>query len=644
MRLSLHYSGCLLDWLESREKQFLKRLRRLVQRNQVELLSGGYYEPILPLIPERDALGQIRFMNQYLKQRFGKAPQGFWLTERVWEQKLPRLVNQVGLRYTAVDDTHFALAGLAESEIRNFFITEEEGFPLYIFPIPKFLRYVIPFHEPLETVEYLRKLASGNSGDVVAVYADDGEKFGLWPGTYQWVYRDGWLKRFTRTLEEHRSWLSLKTFSEVLETWCDRPARKAYLPTASYEEMTQWALSREKAYDFFQLKEELERSNVWDRARFFFQGGIFKNFLTKYPESDWMRSKMEWVSRRVESLKNLSTKKKAQRELWQAQCNCPYWHGVFGGLYLHHLRRSTYEHLIRSEKLCGAMSSRNYPRLSEEDLNQDGLKELIVESGIFSFYFLPHRGGSLAEIDFLPANMNILDILTRREEAYHRQLTEQKQAKEKGGKSIHELERMIPAGVLERMAFDRYQRFSFLDIFLPLETSFEDFWRGRFLPLGKDPTQIAFQKRWQKEKGEILLIFQGEILLESSAWRIGIEKKLRVKRGEKRFLISWKLENRSSEKIECLWGSEWNFNFYDSEKNQKETKEVEIQDGWSTVHLEIKSAQPFHWWQFPIETIAQTEKDYRLMHQGIAVFPHWQLSLRGGETIEHRLEFDFTNR
>ena len=119
-------------------------------------MGGGYYEPILPLIPEQDAVHQLFFMNQYLKRRFRQAPMGFWLTERVWESKLPRLTAQAGLNYTAVDDTHFSLAGIPESEIKNFFITEEEGYPLYLFPIPKFLRYVIPFKEPQETLDYLR--------------------------------------------------------------------------------------------------------------------------------------------------------------------------------------------------------------------------------------------------------------------------------------------------------------------------------------------------------------------------------------------------------------------------------------------------------------------------------------------------------
>src|SRR5207237_5133493 len=48
VRLSLHYTGSLLDWMEEAQPAFLLRLALLVKRQQVEIVSGGYYEPILP--------------------------------------------------------------------------------------------------------------------------------------------------------------------------------------------------------------------------------------------------------------------------------------------------------------------------------------------------------------------------------------------------------------------------------------------------------------------------------------------------------------------------------------------------------------------------------------------------------------------
>ena len=106
-RISLHYSGSLLEWLEAHQPDFLTRLRALTSRGQVELISGGFYEPLLPFIPEKDAIGQVRLLNQYLQNKIGCHPRGFWLAERVWSTTLPKTLSATDLKYTLVDDSHF---------------------------------------------------------------------------------------------------------------------------------------------------------------------------------------------------------------------------------------------------------------------------------------------------------------------------------------------------------------------------------------------------------------------------------------------------------------------------------------------------------------------------------------------------------
>ncbi len=52
VRVSVHFSGILYDWLEERHPDYLDRLAALVSAGRLEILSGGYYEPILALLPE----------------------------------------------------------------------------------------------------------------------------------------------------------------------------------------------------------------------------------------------------------------------------------------------------------------------------------------------------------------------------------------------------------------------------------------------------------------------------------------------------------------------------------------------------------------------------------------------------------------
>ncbi len=89
VRAALHYSGSLLEWMEENEPGYIDNIGSMVERGQVEILSGGFYEPIPPIIPREDAIGQLRMMNDYIRRRFGREPRGLWLTERVWEPHLP---------------------------------------------------------------------------------------------------------------------------------------------------------------------------------------------------------------------------------------------------------------------------------------------------------------------------------------------------------------------------------------------------------------------------------------------------------------------------------------------------------------------------------------------------------------------------
>ncbi len=101
VRLSLHYTGPLLDWLVAERRDAIERLRALVERGQVEILGGGFYEPVLASLPERDRVGQLVRMGDELERRFGQRPRGAWLAERVWEPDLPTSLVAGRLR---VDD------------------------------------------------------------------------------------------------------------------------------------------------------------------------------------------------------------------------------------------------------------------------------------------------------------------------------------------------------------------------------------------------------------------------------------------------------------------------------------------------------------------------------------------------------------
>ena len=46
VRVSLHYTGPLLEWFLAERPAFIDRLGALSARGQVEILGGGFFEPV----------------------------------------------------------------------------------------------------------------------------------------------------------------------------------------------------------------------------------------------------------------------------------------------------------------------------------------------------------------------------------------------------------------------------------------------------------------------------------------------------------------------------------------------------------------------------------------------------------------------
>lgn len=156
---SLHTSGPLMEWLVERRPEYVERLRRLVARGQVEIMGGGFYEPILPMIPPRDRVGQIRTYRAYLENLFQTRVRGMWVPERVWEQNLVSDIADAGIEYTVLDDLHFRQAGVEDGQMFGYHLSEDNGRLLRIFAAAEPLRYLVPYRDPHETLAYFGDLA-----------------------------------------------------------------------------------------------------------------------------------------------------------------------------------------------------------------------------------------------------------------------------------------------------------------------------------------------------------------------------------------------------------------------------------------------------------------------------------------------------
>ncbi|MER3400720.1 MAG: alpha-amylase [Thermoflexus sp.] len=670
VRVALHYTGPLRDWLQAHRPDFFPRIRRLVERGQVELMAGAYYEPILAVIPEADQAGQIRKHIEAIRADFGFEPTGFWLAERVWEPHLPRALAPHGLRYTIVDDTHFKWVGLGDEDLFGYYVTEDLGYPLKIFGTSKHLRYTIPWAPVEEVIAWLREQAERplppGAPPRVAVMGDDGEKFGLWPGTDVHCWERGWMEDFFSALEANADWLITLPPGEYAARF--PPLGRIYLPTASYDEMSEWALPAEASADLTALQQALQREGRPDVLRFV-RGGFWRVFLAKYPEVNQMHKKMLWVSRKAHAIADPERRAEALDHLWAGQCNCPYWHGVFGGVYLFHIREANYQHLIAAEALADEDRYGEGPWAYGEraDFDADTQEETILATPHQWLLVRPHQGGQLVEWDRRDVALNLLNVMTRRREGYHRVLLEAAArgeitlaGREGRLESIHTHRvRVKEPGLEERLVTDWYPRAGLVDHFMAPETSLEAFAGARYPEWGDFINQPYTVLAWTTDPHPVLTLRRdGHLWGPEGPQPLRLEKTLEVLPDRPILMVTYRLTPTGLAPIRVRFGVEtnWGLSGGDSEKAYTvwpggelrpfatlealpESDEVALVHEWWGRVL-IRLSRPAAWWQFPLEAVANSEAGFERVYEGTSLTAHWLLTLSPGETWTVRLSFE----
>ncbi|MFX0069489.1 MAG: alpha-amylase/4-alpha-glucanotransferase domain-containing protein [Candidatus Hermodarchaeota archaeon] len=446
LKATLHFSGNLLEWFLENKPEFVEKLKEMSRRGQIEMIGGGYYEPIYALIPYRDKIAQMRRLSDLIKKNFGLEVKGAWLSERVWEPNYPSFLSDVGLKYVIVDDNHFRSTGITEKDTFYTYVTEDEGKTLRIFPINEKLRYLTPWKPTYQSIEYLQKMAD-EKGDRMALLISDAEKMGVWGSTHEICYVEGhghWdgdnHKPFIPAFFEqilNNDWITSITLSEYMDRY---PAHGlVYLPTASYDKMEEWVLPTEIRKNFKKIRKQLRDDENRKEEYQFLKGGFWRYYLVKYPESNNMHKKMLYVREKLIEmeyyLENLDDDERisiikskielAWNEIYKAQCNDCYWHGLFGGIYLQFLRFSVYTHLINAEKIVDEIKplifpvKKSYITFIPIDFTKDSRLEVLIESDVLNVYINPFDGGSIFELDYKPKSYNLLNTLTRWPEAYH---------------------------------------------------------------------------------------------------------------------------------------------------------------------------------------------------------------------------------
>ncbi len=649
LAITVHCSGGLLAWFREHARPTFDRLGTLAAAGRVELLTGGFYEPVLPMLPDWDKVGQIQALTEFLRRELGVRARGMWLAERVWEPHLPRALVEAGVEFVLVDDQHFALVGFDPETLGGYYLTEEQGARLAVFPISRRLRYLVPFSDPGESVRYL----ATREGAGAVTLVDDGEKFGVWPGTHALCYKERWLPRFFEALAAAPG-LAVTTFSRYLD---GAPATgRAYLPTASYTEMGEWSLPAAAALDLEETAERLRALPDGERLVRLLRGGFWRGFLVKYPEVGDAYWRMLRLSHRVRDA--LAARPgdpaliEARELLWRGQANDAYWHGVFGGCYLPHLRRAARTALAGAEARLVAAGALPARMTEEGDLDGDGQVEVRVRSAELAVTVEPAAGGTLTELVFFPAGVDLADVLARRREVYHRQLRKRDAPGQRtdGVRNIHDAPEAKEAGLAARLAEDAFRRASLLDgLFPPGPAPLDALhpWPAARVALGALRMRHAVAETTTHTEVRLALEPAGDVPL-------AVDKQVSIAHVGAGVIARYRLRWSGAETLRARWAVQLNLaltagdapgRFYrlpgqpslGSCGRREAARDLAMVDEWLGAEVDVGWSRPGDLGWAPVETVSLSEAGFERIYQGSAILVAWPIELVPGADWEVEL-------
>lgn len=629
LAISLHTSGPLLMWLAEHHPEYVDRLRLLIDVGRIEILGGPQYEPILTMLPQRDRIGQIRSYSAWLQRTLGATVAGMWTPQRVWEPSLTSELAAVGVGYTVLDDVLFHAAGLSDEQLTGYFLTEDQGAVLRIFPGSARLRRLVPHAPVQETIDFCWQIAQSHPGAVLTL-GDDGEKLGRLPGARAPGFDRGWLRSFFDALTANARWLRVITLADAVRQ--TRPAGKVYLPDGSYTEMMQGALPVNRQHAYADATAALQTAPQWEELRPFVRGGCWRNVQIKYAEAGEMYAHMMHVSRRLQQAQAAGGDRGdlavVREHLYRSQCHNAYWHGSSGGIYQPHLRSAVYHELIQADTLLDRVFATlgetlpygdKFVQAKVEDFDFDLAHEVRLASNQFTLWLDPSHGGRLYQWDVRSIAHNLLATMQRRPEADHRQV------------------RNAP----NWLADDRYPRKSMLDQFFDDDVTLEQVASGRTLQRG-DFVDQPFTAKVRRASDRVQL----QMRRDGHAWGmpVTITKAVTLFAGSDEIGITYLLENLPPHR-RFHFGIEMNFagssagaedrcfigaggvrlGQLDQSLDLHDVDQLGLSDQSLGLTIDLEMNRRGGIWAFPVQTLSPSEGSWEPVQQSVCVLPHWIL-------------------
>lgn len=388
LKFSFYFTGPQIEYFKKKNPEFLLALKNLISKKQVEIIGGGYYNPLFPLILPADRAAQIEKLTLTHRQNFGKRPRGASLFCDSWDPALLSTLDAASLEYVLLDSSLLPVG-------KNVFL------PLVMNNLDK-STLILPVYTDLAAKkgEGPREHFSRIAAACKAAVKNDAENSGA----------DRMLC-ISYDINSVKNILSKDWMQEMLDLIISEKKSSLHLPYDCVKDSSVFVpcfihsgINKNIARWCFTPYEPVEQKdnypvNIYD-------------YLQVYKTSHSLFDRMMNVSMLVNQCHGDKMRKNAAREkLLAAQCGDAYVCRSSSELAAFKERQNAYKNLTESERLvreCSAFKE----SVTSYDYNGDGFKEYVCRLEKCNVC-VGNDGGSIFELDVMKASGNYADNISR---------------------------------------------------------------------------------------------------------------------------------------------------------------------------------------------------------------------------------------
>ena len=386
---SFYFSGPEFEYIKKKNPEFLEILKKLVDRKQVELIGGGFYNPVFPLLFPMDRSGQVDLLSTAIRKATGKRPRGVCLCASAWDPSLVTSFETCGMEYVELDSSLI-------SKDKNLFlpiVMADRGKSIKILPVHNDF---IPNEneEPSDLLLRIKKAVEKVSkNDTLNPDADRCATVILHKDQIEPLLKNKWLEKFLNEIKENYS-DSIKLNLPAVSVKNSTAFIQSYIHAGISADIAKWA-----KLPFQECEVKDSSVNIYD-------------FMQTYKRSQALYNRMIFVSLLVNQCHGDKMRKKTAREyLWAAQCGDAYVCKASGILVNSQERQNAYRKLTDAEKLVRECEEFK-ESISSFDYNCDGFKEYVCRMDKYNAC-INLKGGSIFELDVMKDSGNYADNMSR---------------------------------------------------------------------------------------------------------------------------------------------------------------------------------------------------------------------------------------